>query len=193
MTEQEPLEFRDASEDWEFEQIYALNYRTFVEEIPQHTPNEQRILVDKLLAQSKCIVAVRGRRVVGMLAICGERPFSLDRKIENLDAQLPEGHGNLCEVRLLAIEPEERRGVILGGLIGRLLRYCEAMGFETGLISAAVRQRRLYLAMGFADFGPPIGTPDAPFQGMYVSWHTLARTMERLADARGASEERKAS
>jgi hypothetical protein len=29
-----PIEFRIATEDWEFEQIHRLNYRTFVEEIP---------------------------------------------------------------------------------------------------------------------------------------------------------------
>ena len=36
MSAQEPLVFKFASEDWEFEQIHRLNYRTFVEEIPQH-------------------------------------------------------------------------------------------------------------------------------------------------------------
>jgi len=32
------LIFKIASEDWEFEQIHRLNYRTFVDEIPQHAP-----------------------------------------------------------------------------------------------------------------------------------------------------------
>ena len=31
--------YRIAREPWEFEQIHRLNYRTFVEEIPQHPPN----------------------------------------------------------------------------------------------------------------------------------------------------------
>ena len=33
------LVFKVASADWEFEQIHRLNYRTFVEEIPQHASN----------------------------------------------------------------------------------------------------------------------------------------------------------
>ncbi|GIV77575.1 MAG: hypothetical protein KatS3mg050_1969 [Litorilinea sp.] len=39
--------FRYATEDWEFEQIHRLNYRAFVEEIPQHAPNPERRLVDQ--------------------------------------------------------------------------------------------------------------------------------------------------
>ena len=35
-TEATPLVFKFATEEWEFEQIHRLNYRTFVEEIPQH-------------------------------------------------------------------------------------------------------------------------------------------------------------
>ena len=31
--------FKFATEDWEFEEIHRLNYKTFVEEIPQHPPN----------------------------------------------------------------------------------------------------------------------------------------------------------
>src|SRR3954447_4807938 len=56
------LQVKVASEDWELEQVYALNYRTFVEEIPQHSPNEERRLVDRLLARSVCYVGLEGRR-----------------------------------------------------------------------------------------------------------------------------------
>jgi hypothetical protein len=41
------LVFKVASEDSEFEQIHRLNYRTFVEEIPQHGPNPDCTLVDR--------------------------------------------------------------------------------------------------------------------------------------------------
>ena len=35
MSTRQPLTFKTANEDWEFEQIHRLNYKTFVEEIPQ--------------------------------------------------------------------------------------------------------------------------------------------------------------
>ena len=34
-----PLVFKIATEDWEFDLIHQLNYKTFVEEIPQHQPS----------------------------------------------------------------------------------------------------------------------------------------------------------
>ena len=41
MSKPGPLEFRIAAGDAEFEQIHRLNYRTFVEEIPQHQPQSE--------------------------------------------------------------------------------------------------------------------------------------------------------
>jgi hypothetical protein len=50
------LTFKIATEDWEFEQIHVLNYKTFVKEIPQHSVNKEKILVDKFHADnSYCI------------------------------------------------------------------------------------------------------------------------------------------
>lgn len=37
--------FKIAGEEWEIEAVHALNYKTFVEEIPQHVPNGERKLV----------------------------------------------------------------------------------------------------------------------------------------------------
>ncbi len=47
-----PLNFKVAATPDEFEAIHALNYRTFVEEIPQHSPNGERRLVDKFHAEN---------------------------------------------------------------------------------------------------------------------------------------------
>ncbi|MCW8825776.1 MAG: hypothetical protein OQK78_05055 [Gammaproteobacteria bacterium] len=41
------MEFKVASEAWEFKQIHELNYQTFVDEMPQHQQNESRSLIDK--------------------------------------------------------------------------------------------------------------------------------------------------
>ena len=41
------LVYKIASSPEEFEQIHQLNYRTFVEEIPQHKPNNEKKLVAK--------------------------------------------------------------------------------------------------------------------------------------------------
>ena len=46
MSAKAPLVFKFATEDWEFEQIHRLNYKTFVEEIPQHEASPAHRLVD---------------------------------------------------------------------------------------------------------------------------------------------------
>ncbi|MGH7199124.1 MAG: aminotransferase, partial [Planctomycetaceae bacterium] len=81
--------FKVATEAWEFEQIHRLNYRTFVEEIPQHAPNADGALVDRFHDENAYVIATRGRQVLGMLAVRDRRPFSLDRKLPGLDGLLP--------------------------------------------------------------------------------------------------------
>ena len=46
----EPLVFKTATEDWEFEQSHRLNYKTFVEEFPQHNASPTLRLVDNFHA-----------------------------------------------------------------------------------------------------------------------------------------------
>ena len=99
-----------ASEDWELEQIHHLNYRTFVEEIPQHAQNPDRRLVDRFHDENRYVIARHGVTVIGMLALRTQRPFSLDSKLPDLDRWLPAGR-KLVEARLLAVEPIGRAHV----------------------------------------------------------------------------------
>ncbi|HKS04722.1 MAG TPA: GNAT family N-acetyltransferase [Gemmatimonadaceae bacterium] len=182
----ETFTFKVATEPSEFEQIYRLNYRTFVEEIPQHAPNGDGLLVDKFDRENTYFICRRGDRVVGMMALRTKRPFSLDSKLENLDSYLPKGR-RPCEVRLLAVEPEHRTGVVMTGLLRALGEYGIKAGYDTGVISATVRQIKLYRHMGFVPFGPLVGTPDAPYQPMYVTRESFAFVV-RIGQERGLGE-----
>ena len=86
------LKFKIATEDWEFAQIHHLNYQTFVEEIPQHAANPDHALVDKFHRENTYIICLDRGQVVGMIAVRDRRPFSLDAKLNNLDAYLPPDH-----------------------------------------------------------------------------------------------------
>ena len=167
-TTSEPLTFKVATDDGELEQIHRLNYRTFVDEIPQHAPNEYGALVDRFDRENAYVVCRRGERVLGMIAVRGVRPFSLDAKIENLDSHLPPNR-RLCEIRLLAVEPEHRTGVIFRGLVTELMAYCLRAGFDTVVISGTTRQLKLYRHLGFVPFGPLVGAGDAMYQPMYLT------------------------
>ena len=160
--------FKVASTEDEFVQIHRLNYRTFVEEIPQHPPSPERRLVDVFHAENTYLLCLRQNLLIGMAAVRDKRPFSLDRKLPDLDSYLPTGH-RLCEMRLLAIEPAYRKRPIFYGLIGCVARYCEQQGYTLAVLSGTVRQRKLYRHLGCVPFGPLVGTPAASYQPMYLT------------------------
>jgi len=176
-----PLVFKFASEDWEMEQIHRLNYRTFVEEIPQHKASPTHRLVDKFHAENTYLICLHGQKLVGMLAARGNRPFSLDQKLPDVDAhlpQLPQGR-TVCEIRLLAIDRKfrgSRGGQILSGLLALLWQHGVERGYGLAIISGTMRQLRLYQHLGFVPFGPVVGTGEAEFQPMYVTLETFEVT-----------------
>ncbi len=175
MSEKMPLVFKIASEDWEFEAIHHLNYKTFVEEIPQHAPSPSQRLVDKFHTGNTYLTCFSGRKLAGMLAVRGQRPFSLDQKLENLDSYLPAGR-KICEVRLLAIEKKyrgARGGQLLAGLLALLWQHGVEQGYDLAVISGTTRQEKLYRHLGFIPFGPLVGTGDALFQPMFITMETF--------------------
>ncbi|MCC6490605.1 MAG: aminotransferase class V-fold PLP-dependent enzyme [Candidatus Hydrogenedentes bacterium] len=167
------LEFRIATEDWEFEQIHALNYRTFVEEIPQHAVNRDKSLVDRFHRDNTYFVCVRERHVLGMVCVRDKRPFSLDYKLDDLNAYLPP-HQSVCEVRLLSVEPKYRRGHVLNGLLNALARYAVEKGYDLAVMSGLEAQQKLYRHLGWIPFGPKVGTPGARYQPMYLTLEAYA-------------------
>src|SRR3954468_14421004 len=175
MSSRPPLVFKTASEDWELEAIHRLNYKTFVEEIPQHKGSPTHRLVDKFHAENTYLICTRGNQLAGMLAVRGSRPFSLDQKIENLDSYLPAGR-NICEIRLLAIEKKFRGAQVLQGILALLWQHGVEKSYDLAIISGTPRQFRLYQHLGFVPFGPLVGAGDAQFQSMYVTLETFEAT-----------------
>lgn len=180
------LTFEIATHEWQFEAIHRLNYKTFVEEIPQHENNPAGRLVDRFHPENTYIVALRGRQLLGMVAVRDRRPFSLDAKISNLDRYLPL-HRSLCEIRLLAVEPEARSGRIFYGLLRKLYDYCRDRGHDLAVISGTTRQLKLYRHLGFVPFGPLVGSDGAKFQPMYLTRQAIEHRLERMKGVRRRS------
>jgi aspartate aminotransferase-like enzyme len=173
------LQFKVASEDWEFEQIHELNYRTFVEEIPQHQPLSAPRLVDKFHNENTYLVCLCNNRIVGMIAARGRRPFSLDQKLPNLDSFLPPGR-RTCEIRLLSVEKEYRNSQVFRGLTALMWQYGLEHGYDLGIISGTTRQQRLYRHLGFIPFGPLLGSGEASFQPMYLTLEKFEKQAEEF-------------
>lgn len=158
--------FKIAETEAEFDQIHALNYATFVEEIPQHPPNPERRLVDRFHDQNTYLVVLDGETLAGMAAVRGDRPFSLDQKLPDLDAHMPADRP-VCEVRLWAVARPYRDAIVMNGLLDFLYRHCTEAGYRMAIISGTLRQARLYQHLGFVPFGPQVGSQAAPYQPLY--------------------------
>jgi len=172
MNREQSLKFRIATEDWEFEAIHRLNYKTFVEEIPQHQQSGEKRLIDKFHRENTYVICLDNDLLVGMLAMRSNRPFSLDQKLPNLDSYLPVGR-SIVEIRLLSVEKEYRNGYVFRGLLGLVLEFGKAKGYNFAIISGTTRQERLYRHLGFIPFGPLLGSGDARFQPMYLTLETI--------------------
>ncbi len=168
-----------ATENWEFEQLFGLNYQTFVDEIPQHQENETRQLVDKFHDKNKYIIALQGKKLIGMMSINENRPFSLDNKLSNLESYLPP-FSNGFEIRLLAVKNEMRGTLVFMKMFAKLYEIIEERKYDIGLISGILSQQKLYSKIGFVPFGPLVGNPPAQFQPMYITYEKYLKGLESM-------------
>jgi len=118
-----------------------------------------------------------GERLIGMLAVRDKRPFSLDLKLEQLDSYLPP-YKSICEIRLLAVEPDRRKTRVFTGLILNLAKYCDEHGYDLGIMSGTTRQLKMYRHLGFMPFGPLVGRDGAQYQPMYLTLDSYRRLRE---------------
>lgn len=163
------LSVKIADTPQEFEQIHRLNYQTFVQEIPQHADksNPQEILVDKFHAKNTYFIVLDHDEVVGMVAHCDQRPFSLDAKL-TLDNYLNADWVSPCEIRLLTVKPSHRNNKrILSLLLEACIEYAFAVkANDCALITAYDKQVKLYQGLGFHPFGPTLTSGTLEFQAM---------------------------
>jgi len=188
MTPHQPLVYKVATEAREFEMIHALNYRTFVEEIPQHAANAARKLVDRFHAENTYVVCLAGGALAGMVALRGRRPFSLDEKLPDLQSHLP-AERRPCEIRLLAVEAKYRKSSVFAGLVLRLLQVARARGYDLAVISGATRQLKLYRHLGFEPFGPLVGRPGAEYQPMMLTLERFESRVGALLEEQGGERD----
>ena len=121
-------------------------------------PRRPHRLVDKFHAENTYLICLSGRKLAGMLAVRGNRPFSLDQKLADLDSYLPPAGRKVCEIRLLAIEKKFRGAQVLQGILALLWQHGIEKGYDLAIISGTTRQFKLYQHLGFVPFGPVVGS-----------------------------------
>jgi hypothetical protein len=153
-----------AETEAEFDQIFQLNQRIFAGELHQYSSAGDR-LVDKFHSKNRYWIALAEDCVVGMISLHDQPPFSVADKLA--DPEILKGLGRLAEIRLLAIDPEHRSGMLLAELL--LAVYQQARSYESVVISGHVDELAMYSRLGFRALGPPVRSGDAKFVPMAVS------------------------
>ncbi len=115
------LLFKEAESSIEMQQVHALNHRVFAAETGQHQTNSSGLLVDRLHAQNRYFVAVRDGVVIGMVSASAGPEFSIAKRLTDISVlrEFPRP----VELRLLAIDPNERNRTILAGLIWQVYSF----------------------------------------------------------------------
>ena len=172
--------FKQADSAAEFEQIHALNHATFVCEIPQHADPGGGWLIDKFHEKNLYFVALRGQRVVGMLSLHDQPPFSIASRLPDPTMLCGAGIRPL-EVRLLAIQPDERASTVFGGLAWSVLQHVRHSGHTHMFISGFEDRLSLYEGLGFEAIGPAVGSATARFVPMCLPVERMEARHERSA------------
>jgi aspartate aminotransferase-like enzyme len=171
--------FKRAETEQEFDEVHRLNHRTFVDEIPQHQPTGTGVLVDKFHHKNVYLIVLREDRVVGMVSLHDQPPFSVADRLPDPNIVCRSGTRPL-EVRLLAIEPRERNNTLFFGLIWTLYAYAQQNGYTHLFISGIEKRQKLYERLGFVPLGPAVACGAAAFVPMVQVVGKLPQKLEHM-------------
>ena len=169
--------FKEVESSAELEQIHALNHRIFAEEIAQHHTHPSGLLVDRFHDQNKYFVAVQDGVVIGMISAHPGPEFSVTKRLP--DPAALEGFALPLEVRLLAIDPQERNRTVLAGLLWQVYDFAVSNGFSHMLISGITEREAMYRKLGFFPLGPAVAEGSASFIPMVMPIGRHARGNQR--------------
>ena len=171
--------FKRAETVAEFEQVHALNYRTFVGEMAQYPDSGAGRLIDKFHHKNVYFIAVHDGQVVGMVSVHGEPPFSIAERLPD-PSILHDPAVKPLEVRLLAVEHEKRNSIVFTGLVWLLYHYAQDTGITHLFISGVKERISLYQQIGFEVAGPPIVSGKATFVPMIAPLNKVIDKKQRL-------------
>jgi hypothetical protein len=161
------LLFKEAESLLELHQVHALNHRIFAEEIGQHQTNPFALLIDHLHTQNRYFIAVRDSVVVGMISASSGPVFSIAKRLSNI--QIIRNLPRPVELRLLAIDPQQRNRTLLAGLLWQAYSFALSNGFSHLLISAIAEKEGMYRKLGFVSLGPAVPEGSANFIPMMMT------------------------
>ncbi|MBI1839405.1 MAG: GNAT family N-acetyltransferase [Verrucomicrobia bacterium] len=142
--------------------------------------------MDRFHEENQYFGCLRDGLLLGSIAYRDRRPFSLDQKLPDLDAMIPQGR-RWCEVRLLAVAPDARHTHVSALLLSCLVHHALAHGRDAGLLSGTTLQLPFYRHLGCQPFGPLVGREGALFQPMWILLETFMKRVGKVLKIPDAS------
>jgi N-acyl-L-homoserine lactone synthetase len=173
-----PYQITVASTPGQLEEVYRLNYATFVTELGQYEGDGSGRLVDKFDEKNTYLIALRDSRVVGMVCVHGQPPFSTEQRLADPSILKSIG-GKLLEVRLLAIDPGERQRMVFAGLLWCVQEYAREEGYTRLLISGYLKRVAIYERLGFRPLGPPVRSGQVEYVPMVMALDGMPERIRR--------------
>lgn len=163
-----------------FSAMWRLNHKTFSDELGQHAPREDGMLIDKFHAKNIYRVARIGSRVVGMIAAHAQAPFSVVSHFGKImeDEIIP---GKTGEIRLLALEKDLRgRSRLAVRLCDAILDALACSGIEKIVVTGIESQRKFYENIGLRVVGESIRDGNAVFYPMCASVEAIRERHRKI-------------
>ncbi len=177
-TSQRRYSFKLAESPQELAEIHRLLYRTFVLEIPRYDDPGADYLVDKYHERNRYFIAVREERVCGMMAVHDQPPFSVAAALDDPNVLRSLGP-RLIEARILAVEPQERFGLVFAGLACSIHDYAKSSGYRHIVITGLAGRQGMYERLGFRSLGPSVLRGQEYFVPMALDLSRLSERMKR--------------
>lgn len=159
----------------EFTAMWRLNHRTFSDELGQHSPHADGMLIDKFHEKNIYRIALSDEHLVGMISAHTSPPFSA---VGHFGALMEKEIilGKTGEIRLLAVEKNVRGNAVAMKLCVAISDVLKDLGIEKVVITGIASRKGLYEALGLRAIGDPVCEGAAIF---YPMVGVLAEMRER--------------
>ncbi|MHC4918286.1 MAG: aminotransferase class V-fold PLP-dependent enzyme [Planctomycetota bacterium] len=157
-----------------------MNYHTFVREVGQYEDDGSGRHVDKFASKSTYMLCKLDDETVGMVAVHDQPPFSVAERLED-PRILHQLSPRPLEARLLAVRRDQRKGLVMPGLLYAVYRFALSRGYSHVIISGITNQVNLYKRIGFRALGPAVGSGRAAFVPMVLDLAELPASKLKVA------------
>ncbi|CAA6812949.1 MAG: Aminotransferase class V-fold PLP-dependent enzyme [uncultured Sulfurovum sp.] len=156
----------------DFEEIFKFNYQIFTEEIGQYAKNREGMKIDKFHDKNHYFIAVKDLKVIGLLAIHCQSPYSVEEKCEDFYGTIKKD-SNIVEIRLFSVSKEYRKSFLSWRLVAQAIDYLLKKEIDYIVVSAIEKQVSLYQKLGFSIFAEGKQEGKAIFYPMFASFNHI--------------------